>query len=133
MIVLPRVTAVTVPAAMPEQTRSEIDTLFSLDWQALAQGSLIATGTPLVLAGLRREWDGLRRPIRDPAKVLTWVRGFRLSMIGLALAGSGAGWLLDQTWLIVLSLAIGGEETLESSIMHFALTRGRDLRIKVGS
>src|SRR6266540_1575872 len=55
MIVLPRVTAVTVPAAMPEQTRSEMDTLFSLDWQALAQGSLIATGTPLVLAGLRRE------------------------------------------------------------------------------
>ena len=53
-------------------------------------------------------------------------------MIGLALAGSGAGWLLDQTWLIVLSLAIGGQETLESSIMHFALTRGRDLLITVG-
>jgi len=51
-------------------------------------------------------------------------------MIGLALAA--AGWLLDQTWLIVLSLAIGGEETLESSIMYFALTRGRDLRLTVG-
>src|SRR5207249_2632840 len=45
-------------------------------------------------------------------------------MIGLALAGSGAGWLFDQPWLIVLWLAIGGEGTLESSIMHFALTRG---------
>ena len=67
--------------------------------------------------------------LRDPAKALTWVRGFRLLMIGLALAGSRAGWLLDQTWLIVLSLAIGGEEMLESSIMHFALTRGRDLLI----
>ena len=52
-------------------------------------------------------------------------------MIGLALAGSGAGWLFDQPWLIVLWLAIGGEGTLESSIMHFALTRGRDLRITV--
>jgi hypothetical protein len=93
---------------------------------------LVLASIPALIAGLWREWDGLRRPLRDPAKVLTWVRGFRLSMIALALAGSGAGWLLDQTWLIVVSLAIGGEETLESSIMHFALTRGRDLRITVG-
>jgi hypothetical protein len=101
-------------------------------WQTIAAATLLASGTPLLLLGLWREWDGLRRPLRDPGKVLTWVRGFRLSMIGLALAGSGAGWLFDQTWLIVLSLAIGGEETLESSIMHFALTRGRDLRIRLG-
>ena len=93
---------------------------------------LLALGVPLLLIGFWRECDGLLRPLRDPAKVLTWVRGFRLSMIGLALAGSGAGWLFDQTWLIVLSLAIGGEETLESSIIHFALTRGRDLKITVG-
>jgi len=85
---------------------------------------LLTSGAPLLLVGLWREWDGLCRPLRDPAKALTWVRGFRLLMIGLALAGSGAGWLLDQTWLIVLSLAIGGEEMLESSIMHFALTAG---------
>jgi hypothetical protein len=53
-------------------------------------------------------------------------------MIGLVLADTGAGWLLGRTWLIVLSLAIGGEETLESSISYFALTRGRDLRLTVG-
>jgi hypothetical protein len=106
--------------------------MIGLDWQTLAAASLIAVGTPLFLVGLRREWHGLRMPSRDPAKVLTWVRGFRLSMIGFALAGAGAGWLFDQTWLIVLSLVIGGEETLESSIMHFALTRGRDLRLTVG-
>jgi len=103
-----------------------------LAWQTLTAATLLASGAALLIAGLWREWDGLRRPLRDPTKVLTWVRGFRLSMIGLALAGSGAGWLFDQTWLVVLSLAIGGEETLESSIMHFALTRGRDLRITVG-
>jgi hypothetical protein len=88
--------------------------------------ALLGAGSPLLLAGLVIEFDGITRPLHDPAKVLTWVRGFRLSMIGLALAGTGAGWLLDQTWLIVLSLAIGGEETLESTVMHFALTRGRD-------
>ena len=104
----------------------------ALSWQTLAATALTLAGVPILMSGLWREWDRLRRPLRDPAKVLTWVRGFRLSMIGLALAGSGAGWLLDQTWLVVLSLAIGCEETLESSIMHFALTRGRDLRITVG-
>jgi hypothetical protein len=105
----------------------------SLQWQTMAAWALIVPGVALLLYGGRVEIDGITRPIRDPVKVITWVRGFRLSMIGLALAGSGAGWLLDQTWLIVLSLAIGGEETLESSIMHFALTRGRDLRLTVGS
>ena len=105
---------------------------FSASWQAYAATVLIAAGTPLLITGLVIEMDGITRPLRDPTKVITWVRGFRLSMIGLALAGAGAGWLFDQTWLIVLSLAIGGEETLESSIMHFALTRGRDLRLTVG-
>jgi hypothetical protein len=106
--------------------------LLSTEWQTVAPVLLIISGAPLLVIGLRREWDGLRRPLRDPAKVITWVRGFRLSMIGFAFSGAGAGWLLDQTWLVVLSLAIGGEETLESSIMHFALTRGRDLRITIG-
>jgi hypothetical protein len=109
-----------------------MDALIDTSWQIYAASALILAGSPLLLAGLIIELDGIRRPLRDPAKVLTWVRGFRLSMIGLALAGAGAGWLLDQTWLIVLSLAIGGEETLESSIMHFALTRGRDFRLTIG-
>lgn len=120
---------ITVAGRLQPHTESEMDVMLGLHWQTLTAALLTAVGTPLLLIGLRREWDGIRRPLGDPAKVLTWVRGFRLSMIGLALAGTGAGWLLDQTWLVVLSLAIGGEETLESSIMHFALTRGRDLRL----
>jgi len=109
-----------------------MEALVTASWQSYAAWVLIVAGTPLLAAGLAIELDGITRPLRDPAKVITWVRGFRLSMIGLALAGAGAGWLFDQTWVIVLSLAIGGEETLESSIMHFALTRGRDLRLTVG-
>jgi hypothetical protein len=108
-----------------------MESLFSMIREAVPW-ALVGAGSALLLLGGRVEIDGITRPLRDPAKVLTWVRGFRLTMIGLALAGTGAGWLLDQTWLIVLSLAIGGEETLESSIMHFALTRGRDLRLTIG-
>ena len=109
-----------------------MDAITGASWQTYAAGALLVGGLPLLVAGLAIELNGIMRPLRDPAKVLTWVRGFRLSMIGLALAGTGAGWLFDQTWLIVLSLAIGGEETLESSIMHFALTRGRDVRLTIG-
>ena len=103
--------------------------LFSASPEAHAAAGLMAAGAILAFLGLRREWDGIRRPMKDPARVLTWVRGFRMSVIGLALLGIGAAWTWDITWLLVLSLAIGGEETLESTIAVFALTRGKDLRL----
>src|SRR5881628_2105423 len=84
--------------------------VFEVSWQGFAAILLMAAGAVLGMLGLWREWDGIRRPIKDPAKVLTWARGFRLS-------------------LLVLALAIGGEETLESTIFVFALTRGKDLRL----
>lgn len=86
-------------------------------------------GVPLAVRGLRIEWRALFKPVRDPGKVLMLFRGFRMSVIGLAFVGIGAGWLWDQTWLIVLSAAIGIEETIESSIDVFALTRGKELRL----
>ena len=61
----------------------------------------------------------------DPEKVLPWIQGFRLWIIGLDLAGLGAAWGWQFTWLLVLTLAIGGEEDLESSIVIFALRRRR--------
>jgi hypothetical protein len=125
------VTQGTAPRVPSNYDSGAMESVQSAIWMSVPW-VLLAGGAPLLLAGLVIELDGIKRPLRDPTKVITWVHGFRLSMIGLALAGTGAGWLLDQTWLIVLSLAIGGEETLESSIMHFALTRGRDLRLRVG-
>jgi hypothetical protein len=100
-----------------------------MDWQTAAQVALMVAGIPLGVRGLRIEWTALFRPLRDPGKVLMFFRGFRMSIIGLALIGIGAGWMWDQTWLILLSVAIGIEETIESSIDVFALTRGKDLRL----
>ena len=90
---------------------------------------LMALGGPVAAAGLRLEWAAIIRPQKDPGKALAFFRGFRMSVIGLALIGIGAGWLWDQTWLLVLSCAIGLEETIESTIDIFALTRGKDLRL----
>jgi hypothetical protein len=45
------------------------------------------------------------------------LRGFRVGIIGLALAGIGVWLLTDQMWILVVSLAVGGEELLESSFI----------------
>lgn len=99
------------------------------DVWTLAQIALMIAGVPLALRGLRREWQAIALPTRTPGKALMFFRGFRMSVIGLALIGVGAGWMWGQTWLLVLSIAIGIEETIESSIDVFALTRGKDLRL----
>ena len=52
------------------------------------------------------------------------MRGFRSTVIGLALLGIAAAWTWQLVWLLVLSLAIGGEETFESSIHAYAIRRG---------
>ncbi len=110
-----------------------MDALIDLSWRLYPAAAVIAAGTALAALGLRREIDGIRRPFRDPAKLVTFMRGFRLAVIGLAVAGIGAAWAWHLTWLLVLSLAIGGEETLEGTIIIFALTRGKDLRLRVPS
>jgi hypothetical protein len=50
-------------------------------------------------------------------------------MIGLALVGIGIAWIGHLPWLLVLSLATGGGETLETSLILFALRHGAGLEI----
>lgn len=69
-------------------------------------------------------------PPRDPTKALRFVRGLRLSIIGLAIVGLGAAWMWQILWIAVLAAIIGAEETLETSIVTFGLTRGKDLRLR---
>ncbi len=108
-----------------------METLIELPWRVYPISALIALGTGLALWGLLMVVNGLRGALRgDSGKLLTWIQGFRLLVIGLAVAGLGAAWAWHLTWLLVLTLAIGGEETLESSIVIFALRRGRRLEMQ---
>ncbi len=108
-----------------------METLIDLSWRVYPISVLIALGIGLALWGLIMELNGLRGALRgDSGKLLLWIQGFRLSIIGLALAGLGAAWAWHLTWLLLLTLAIGGEETLESSIVIFALRRGRRLEMQ---
>ncbi len=108
-----------------------MDTLVDLSWRIYPAVALMAVGTVIALLGTRREIDGIRRPQSDPAKLITWVRGFRLAIIGAAVAATGAAWAWHLTWLLVLALAIGGEETLEGTLILFALTRGRYVKLRL--
>jgi hypothetical protein len=102
--------------------------LIDLSWRTYPAPALAALGTALALAGLRAWWAGWRRPPRDPDKPLALMLGFRRAVIGLALMALAAAWAWHQPWLLALALAIGGEETLESSIAIYALRRARRLR-----
>jgi hypothetical protein len=67
-----------------------------------------------------------RKPIGTPGKNYTWIRGFRMALFGGSLAAVGAGWLWDIPALAVAGLAIGFEETLETSICAYALKQSGD-------
>lgn len=98
-----------------------MESVAALSWQSYSATVVMAMGFALALRGLRRCAAAFPRPRSASMQPLGWMRGFRLAIFGLAVAGAAAGWLWDATWLILLSLAIGGEETLETSICISAL------------
>jgi len=100
-----------------------------MQYEFIIQAMIVLAGAILTARGLRREWQGIRLPIRDPRKVETFFRGFRASVLGLAAIGIGVAWATDQLWLLMLSLAIGIEETIESTIDLWGLNRGRTIRL----
>ena len=105
-----------------------MEALIDLSWRIYPAAVLMAVGASLFLLGMAKEWRGLRLALSgDPAKILIFLLGFRLSIIGLALAGIGAAWTWHLTVVLVLSLVIGGEELLESSVHIFAVRRGQRL------
>lgn len=83
---------------------------------------LIPFGLAMLVVGIRRGAAGMRRYHRDPHRSLALLRGFRISVVGLCLAGLGAGWFWNIGWLVGLSLIIGGEELLESTVVIAAMT-----------
>jgi hypothetical protein len=97
-----------------------------LPWHVVGASTLIALGLWLAARGVRRCYLAFPCP-RASMQPLGWMRGFRLTLVGLAVVGIGAAWLSQMPWLLALSLAIGGEEALESSIAIHAL-RGQEQR-----
>ena len=82
----------------------------------------IAIGATLVVSGVRIQVARRRvRALQGPTELRWLARSFRRVVAGLALVGVGAGLMADISWLVALSLIIGGQELLESSIVAAAL------------
>lgn len=96
--------------------------IVDLAWRAYPAGLIALTGCWLAVSGVRLGRDWARW--HDPARNLRFIRGFRRTIIGLALIAFAAAWLWQLLWLLVLALAIAGEELLESSVHAFAVRRG---------
>lgn len=100
-----------------------------MHYEPIVHALIVLAGIILAARGLRREWQGITLPTRDPRKVETFFRGFRMSIIGLALIGIATALATDQLWLLMLAVAIGIEETIESTIDIWGLNRGRTIRL----
>jgi hypothetical protein len=94
--------------------------LLTLSWRAYPAASLVGLG---LAAAIWSAYRGVRqaRRVRDPQRALALMRGFRLSVVGLAVAALGLAWWWQIGWLLGLALVIGGEELLESSVVIAAL------------
>ena len=91
-------------------------------WAEWLTAVLAVVGAGLIVYGVRRLIAGLAGTPAD-SNSLTAMRGFRLAIIGVGVAGVATGMLIDQMWLIILSLGIAGEETFESSLIIWGLRR----------
>lgn len=101
-----------------------METLMSLPWREYPAAALIGVGGFLTVRAVlqcRAAWPRLSGSMQP----LAWMQGFRLTIIGLAVVGVGAAWLWQAGWLFILSLAVAGEETLETTICVSALKRAR--------
>ena len=105
-----------------------IDALVDLSWRAYPGGAIMALGFAAAVYGAARLRAWLRVSPFDGDKALLFVSGLRAVLVGLAIAGVGGAWVWQQLWILLISLAIGGEELLETSFILFVLRRGRRLQ-----
>jgi hypothetical protein len=83
----------------------------------------IAGGIALCIWSVWSNLDDMRRPLSDPTKALGLVRWLRTTILGLAAAAVGIGWLWNTWPLVGLALIIAGEETLETTSVIRAMER----------
>src|SRR5689334_15345773 len=86
-------------------------------WQGTLGGLLVAVGVALLWRGLGGGKEGRRGLLRTRDGLLGRIEGFRLTVGGLVLIGSGAAFVSDARWLLFLSVGIGAVEILESSTL----------------
>jgi hypothetical protein len=85
-------------------------------------------GVAVAVHGVCRHARDLALPVTDPRKGAALVRAFRSVIGGLALATAALAWRWDIDWLLLLALAVGTEELLETSTVVAAIREGERRR-----
>lgn len=98
--------------------------IVQLLWHSVLPALALLTGSLMAVRGLARLAAAFPHPRSRSMQPLAWMRGFRMALFGLSVAGMGAGWLWGVPWLFWLALAVGLEETIESSIAIHGLRLG---------
>ena len=98
-----------------------MDTIWSLDWRPYPAAVLTAVGLVLATRGGILMLRGFLSPNATPGKNWHTVRAMRALLQGSSLAAIALGWWLHWPALFWAGLIFGFEETLETSIVTWAL------------
>ena len=112
-----------------------METLYVLSWRGYPAFALAVLGVVLLVRGAWREYRAARRHrTGTDTRSLGMMRTFRQAILGFALVGVAAGWQWQVPWLLAFALAVGFEETFESSIHISALAQAEQLaRARAGA
>lgn len=92
--------------------------LLSGDWRVFPATLLLIGGVLLASYGFALVYRAIHgQPRFGPANSLILLRGFRIAVIGIAIANVGAAWMWLVLWPLVFALVFIGEEMLEISFM----------------
>jgi hypothetical protein len=106
-----------------------METLWELSWRAYPAAVLAIAGLGIVVRGIWRQRRGIGLPVTRAAKGAAMARALRSVLTGLAIVGVGVAWWAHLDLLLVLSLVIGGEELLETSVVIAALDDAERRRV----
>jgi hypothetical protein len=98
-----------------------------MEWSIIPAVLLSLAGLVIAFRGFAGFRTSLHTPVTGNSRNELYMTGFRSFVLGAAFIGVGAALALDATWLLLLSLVIGGEELLESTLLLDGLRRGSSI------
>lgn len=92
-------------------------------WNYYTPKLFFSFGIVITLLGIYWGIERARKELKHPGRALAIARSLRVVLIGLSIMGAGIGWMWNIESLLLLSLIIGCEELLETSIVIATLKR----------
>jgi hypothetical protein len=96
-----------------------MDAFFDFPWRHGPALGLIVVGILVTVRGV----GSMPNPLGPTVDLMAWLRGFRRTVVGLALAVVGLAWLCQLPWLLAIALGVGLQELRESSSYITTLRR----------